>query len=185
MDVTDKRVTEKFAAFDKEQDPTRVIEALEAVKAAQRDLPVADAAARTRALSQWLLFLAALDRYMDPQWDPKKVPVKGTAPPPTHGVVFPSGEVDPATIPDPVARAEYERALKASEDYRDWYGVQFQLRRIEEDAMRLVELLLAERYTNSEEDRREFERLLATSPANELRKERMRAVMTEPRTRRI
>jgi len=179
MDVTGRRVTRKFAAFAKEQDPTRVLEALDAVAAAQRDLPDADVAARQRAVSQWLLFFTALDRHIDPQWDQTKVPVKGTAPPPTHGVVFPSGEVDPATIPDPVARAEYERALNISKDYRAWYGVQFQLRRIEENATRLVKLLLAERYTNSEEDTREFERLLAESTVNEQRRERLRALMAK------
>jgi hypothetical protein len=179
MDVTDRRVTGKFAAFEKEQDPARVLEALEAVEAAQRDLPDADVAARQRAVSHWLLFFAALDRHIDPQWDSTQVPVKGTAPPPTHGVVFPSGEVDPATIPDPVARAQYERALKTSKDYSAWYGVQFQLRRIEENATRLVELLLAERYTNSEEDRRELEGLLAASTVDERRRERMRALLAK------
>lgn len=179
MDVTDRRVTGRFAAFEKEQDPARVLEALEAVEAAQRDLPDADVAARQRAVSHWLLFFAALDRHIDPQWHQPKVPVKGTAPPPTHGVVFPSGEVDPATIPDPVARAEYERALKTSRDYGAWYGVQFQLRRIEENATRLAELLLAERYTNSEADRLEFERLLAASTVNEQRRERLRALMAK------
>ena len=47
--------------------------------------------------------------------------------------------------------------------------------RIEERAMRFVELLLAETDTNSEEDRQEFEELLAASPVDEPRKERLRA----------
>jgi hypothetical protein len=179
MDATDRRVTAKFAAFDKEQDPARVLEAMEAVAAAQRDLPEADLAARQRAVSHWLLFFTALDRHIDPQWDPTKVPVKGAALPPVHGVVFPSGEVDPATIPDPAARVEYERTLNASKDYSVWYGVQFQLRRIDENATRLVELLLAERYTNTEEDRRELERLLTASTIDERRRARLRALMAK------
>jgi hypothetical protein len=175
MGLADKRVVEKLAAFDKEGGILRWYEAFETIEAAERDVPAGDVAARKRAVSHWLSFLAALDRNIDPTWNPKDVPVKGVAPPLPHGVVYPSGEVDPLTIPDPVARAEYERALKASKEYAKWYDVQFQLRRIEERAMRFVELLLAEKYTNSAEDRQELEELLAASPVNDLRKERLRA----------
>lgn len=176
MDYIDKQVMEKFAAFEKEQDPTLVHEALDLIEAAERGLPAGDTAERKQALSRRLRFFAALDRNIDPMWDPEHIPVKGVAPPLSHGAVYGSGEVDPATIPDPAVRAEYERALKASKDYEKRYDVQFQLRRIDERAMRFVERLLAERYTNSEEDRQEFEELLAVSPVNELRKERLQAL---------
>ena len=175
MDITDKHVAEKFAAFEKEQDPALVYQALDAVKAAERDARAEDAEARRQAVSRWLGFMAALDRVIDPRWDVKDVPVKGVAPPLTHGMVYGTGEVDPATIPDPAVRAEYEQALKASKDYEKWYGVQFQLRRIDERAMRFVELLLAEKYTSSAQGRHELEELLAASPVNDLRKERLRA----------
>jgi hypothetical protein len=46
--------------------------------------------------------------------------------------------------------------------------------------MRFLERLLAERYTKSEGDRQEFEGLLAASPVNKLRKERLRALMPGP-----
>jgi hypothetical protein len=173
MDITDKHVAEKFAEFEKEHDPALVYQALDAVEAAERDASAEDAEARRRAVSRWLGFMAMLDRVIDPKWDAKNVPVKGVAPPSTHGAIYGTGEVDPATIPDPAARAEYEQALKASKDYEKWYGVQFQLRRIDERAMRFVEWLLAERYTNSEEDRQEFEELLAASPVTDQRKERL------------
>lgn len=179
MDLTDKQVTEKFAAFEKEQDPTLVHEALNLIEAAERDMPAGDAAARKQALSRRLRFFAALDRYIDPMWDPEDIPVKGVAPPLSHGPVYGSGEVDPATIPDPAVRAEYERALKASKDYEKRYDVQLQLRRIDERAMRFVERFLAERYTNSE-DRQEFEELLSASPVNDLRKEKLRALVPKP-----
>src|SRR5262249_23929010 len=174
MDITDKRVAEKFAAFEKEQDPTLVHEALEMIEAAERRVSAGDTTERKQALSQRLSFFAALDRSIDPMWDPKDIPVKGAAPPLTHGIVYPSGEVDPATIPDLAVRAEYEQALKASKDREKRYDVQFQLRRIDERAMRFVERLLAERHMNSKEDRQELEELLAASPVNEQRKERLR-----------
>ena len=110
-------------------------------------------------------------------WNPEDLPVQGVAPPFSHGPVYGSGEVDPATIPDPKVRAEYERKLEASKDYEKWYDVQFQLRRMDERAMRFVELLLAERFTSSDEARQELEELLAASPLNESRKERLRALI--------
>ena len=176
MDLADQRVAERFADFEKAQDPTLVLEALETIEAAERDMPIGDAAARKQALSRRLRFFAALDRNVDPQWDPKKVPVRGTTPPATHGMVYSSGEVDPSTITDPAVRAEYERALKASKDYQKWYDVQFQLRQIDQRALRFVERLLAERYTQSPADRREFDELLAASSVSEARKKQIRAL---------
>ena len=180
MDFTDKQVTEKFAAFEKEQDPTLVHEALDLIEAAERGVSAGDTAARKQALSRRLCFFAALDRNTDPMWDPKDVPVKGVPPPLSHGKVYGSGEVDPATIPDSEVRAQYVQALKANKDDYQRYFVQLQLRRIDERAMRFVERLLADSYTNSEGDRQEFEELLAASPVNDLRKERLRALMPRP-----
>ena len=176
VDLTDRQVTEKLAAFEKDQDPTLVHEALDLIEAAERDMPVGDAAARKDALSRRLLFFAALDRNVDPQWDSRKVPVKGAPPPLTHGIVYPSGEVDPSTIPDPAERAEYERALRASKDYEKWYDVQFQLRQLDQRALLFVEWLLAERYTRSLADRQEFDELLASSSLSEARKKQIRAL---------
>jgi hypothetical protein len=179
MDLTDKLVAEKFAAFQNEREPALVQEALEAIEAAEQGVPAGDTEARKRGLALWLFFFAALDRNIDPQWDPKEVPVTGVIPPPSHGIAYPSG-VSPSAIPDPVARAEYEQALKASKDHAERYRVQLLLRRIDERATAAVERLLADRYTNSERDRQEFEELLAASPVNELRKERLRALTPKP-----
>jgi len=179
MNLADTRVAEKFTAFRKEQDIALVYAALDQVEAASREVLAGNAMARRPAVSRWLHFLAGLDGVIDPEWDVKKVPL-GVAPPPTGGEVYSSGEVDPATIADPVARAEYEEALKADKNYAKRYRAQLQLRRIDEIAMRFVERFLAERYTNSEPDRREFEALLTGSPINDLRKQRLRALMPTP-----
>jgi hypothetical protein len=176
MDSTDKQVTEKFAAFEKEQDPVLVHEALDLIETAERDMPAGDTAARKQALSRRLRFFAALDRNIDPMWDPKDKPVMGVSPPLSHGVVYSSGEVDPATIPDPEVRAQYVQALKANKDDYQRYSVQSQLRRIDERAMRFMELL-AERFVASPVDRQEFEKLLAASTVSDARKERLRALL--------
>ena len=179
MDLTDKLVAEKFAAFQNEREPALVQEALEAIEAAEQEVPAGDTEARKRGLALWLFFFAALDRNIDPQWDPKEVPVTGVIPPPSHGIAYPSG-VSPSAIPDPVARAEYEQALKASKDHAERYRVQLLLRRIDERATAAVERLLGEKYAGSREDWQEFEELLAASQVNELRKERLRALMPKP-----
>lgn len=169
-------MADKLAEFGKEQDPTRVYEALEAIEAAERSISAAE---RSQALSRRLRFLAALDRQMDPGWDPENAPVRGVPPPPTHGMVYGTGEVDPATISDPAVRTEYERALQVSKDRARWYDVQFQLRRIDERATRFVERFVAERYTRSSADRLELEALLAAAPVGGARRKRLRALLDE------
>lgn len=175
MDHIDKKVAEKLAAFETEQDPTLVHESLDMIEAAERGVSTGDITARKQALAQRLHFFAVLDRNIDPMWNPEDKPVKGAAPPLSHGAVYGSGEVDPATIADPAVRAEYERALQASKDYGKRYDVQFQLRRVDERAMRFVERFLAERYSESQADRQELEELLSAAPINDSRKKQLRS----------
>ncbi|KIO49067.1 hypothetical protein [Nitrosospira sp. NpAV] len=175
MDLIDEKVAEKLVAFEIEQDPALVHESLDMIEAAERDVSIGDITARKQALAQRLRFFAVLDRNIDPMWNPEDKPVKGAAPPRSHGAVYGSGEVDPATIADPAMRAEYERALQASKDYGRRYDVQFQLRRIDERAMRFVERFLAERYSESPTDRQELEELLSAAPINDARKKQLRS----------
>ncbi len=177
MDDTDARVQESFAAFEKDRDPARVHEALNATVAAQRDLQVGDLAARKREIARWLRFFAALDRQIDRRWDSKILPVRNARLPPEHGIVFPSGKVDPATIPDVAQRARYDRELKENEDYARYYSAQFALRKIDERAMSTAGRLLAYKFTAAPADREEIETLLAESPASDERKERIRRLI--------
>jgi hypothetical protein len=180
MDFADKRVAEKFAAFEKNHEPALLQDALETIEAAELDTLSGCEAARRRKLSRWLLFFAALDRNIDPQWDPKEVPVIGVIPPPSHGVVYSPG-VDPSMIFDPAARIQYEKALKTSTDQAAQYRVQHTLRRIDERAMSTVGRLIAEEYNHPPADWREFEELLASAPVNDVRKNRLRALMAKPK----
>jgi hypothetical protein len=171
------QLAEKFAAFEKSRDPALIHEALDIIEAAERDAPLGDATARRRVVSRWLRFFAALDRNIDPAWKPEDLPAKGVAPPVSHGIVYASGEVDPFTIADPVARAQYERALKDNKDQYQRYLVQLQLSRIVEHALRVVELFIAERFDDTPADRQEFEELLAASPVGDASKKQLRAFM--------
>ena len=177
MDSIDQQVSAKFTQFENEHDATRVQEALDAIEAAERNMPVGDTAARKQAIARRLRFFAALDRNIDSTWDPRKVPTRGVPPPSPRGKVYPSGEVDPASISDPEVRTQYVEALKANKAENLRYSIQDQLRRIDERAMRFLAQMLTDRYTSSERDRRELEELLEASPASELRKESLRALM--------
>jgi hypothetical protein len=179
MNEIENQVTEKFDTFENEHNPTSIYEAMEIIETAQRNISRWDDAERNHALAHWLLFLARLDKLIDPQWDPDQPPVRGTKPPPTQGVVFSSGEVDPETISDPDQRAEYVRLLKKSkEDARLW-DIQFQLRRIEERAMYSIETLLTQRFSTSPASRQAGEELLAASTVTDARRQQLRALLTK------
>lgn len=180
MELIDIRVAENFAQFEKEQDPTLVHAALDTIETAEREIPIGDTLARKRALSRRLNFFAALDRYIDPMWDSKDVPVRGVpAPPLAHDIVYSSGEVDPATIRDPEVRSRYVQALQSNKEDNQRYSVQHQLRSIDERALLFVERLLADSGVN----RQELEGLLAGSPVSEVRKERLRDLLARRDTK--
>lgn len=177
MDPIESQVNERFTAFAQHGDTTSLYEALAIIEAAERQTTHGDPAGRRLAVARRLHFLAALGRHLDPRFDPADKPVVGAPPPPGYsGVVYPSGEVDPAAIADPAARAEYERALRASKAYARWYDLQDQLRRIDERATRFLELLLREQYSDTAADRDEFEALLAASPLDEARRQALRVL---------
>ena len=181
MDSTDKLVEEKFTAFEKDHDPAFVFHALDAVEAAQRGISLGSTAALKRALSLSLSFLAALDRCIDPGWDPEKDPVRGVSPPVSGVMVYPTGEIDPAVIQDPAVRARYEQALKAKKDYLKYYTAQFQLRRIDERAMAGAKRLLAEMHGSSPAGRQALEESFAATSLSDARKGRLRALLSERR----
>jgi hypothetical protein len=181
MDDTAQQVKEKFAEFEKTQDPKFVYQALDLMEAAEAKMSAGDLTARRLAVSHRLQFFAELDRNIDTTWDPKDVPPKGVPPPPSSsGVVYSSGEVDPVSIPDLQERARYVEALKENKKRNQQYFVQSQLRSIDERAMRFTERLLADTYTKAEKAREEFEGLLASSQLSQARKQRLLALLPKP-----
>lgn len=180
MDSIEERMSQKFAAFEQQQDPALLYEILDSLEAAESEMSAEDPAARNLALARRLHFFAMLDRNIDPLWDPNDVPVRGVPPPASHGVIYGSGEVDPATIPDPEVRKQYVQALQASKDAYQRYGVQLRLRRIDERAMSFVARFLTDRSPNRQRDNRQFEELLAASPLSATRRERLQALMSKP-----
>jgi len=181
MDSLKQQIIEKFSEFEKTQDADLIHQLLDSIEASEVNIPAGDEAAQNLAVSRRLHFLAALDRSIDPAWNSKDVPPQGVPAPAHQGMVYSSGEVDPETIPDPEVRAQYVQALKANKDARRRYSVQLELRRIDDRAMRFAERFLADRFGNSQRDHQEFEQLLAASPVNETRKERLRELLSKSR----
>ena len=177
MNSIDQRITETVAEFEKKRDPTLLYEILDSLQAAESAIAMGDTAARKLAVARRLRFFAVLDRSFDPTWNQNNPPPRGVPPPSVHGIVYSSGEVDPASIPDPEERARYVQALKANKDAQREYSVQLDLRRIDERAMLFFERFVTDRYGQSQDDRKEFDELLAASPVNETRKQQVRALM--------
>jgi len=141
MTENDKQFDEKIAAFEREREPAFLKEALEMIQAQAQRQAGSDSSGRTQMFIRWLRFLAVLDHAIDPLWRAEDQPVTGLVPPPVKGMIYPSG-VDPAAIPDPGVRAEYESTLKASKDHAENYLIQEQLRRIDGCAMDEIEKTL-------------------------------------------
>lgn len=174
MEAIEKEIQQKFSEFSKQPDLKLIYQALDLVEAAQRDAEPSHAASCRAVLSASLMFLAELDLHIDSAWDQTKDPVRGV-PPPVSGVrVYVTGEIDPADIADPAIRARYIKDLKANKDYRAYYHVQFQLRRIDEHAMSFLERFIQWYYTALPQDRSELDGLLAASSVTANRRNRLR-----------
>jgi hypothetical protein len=154
-----QRIAERLEAFERDRDSQALDAALRIVEA---DLVMAatDPGRRKLVVEQWLRVLAALDRHLDPSWDPQDVPLVSLIPPPAGGVTYPSG-VDPAAIPDPAVRREYEHALREARSKADAYRFQLELRRIDERAMEGLARFLADSYRDAETSRDELGPTLA------------------------
>lgn len=174
MDTIETRMTTRFVAFEREQDPALVQASLDELAASQDALATSDADVAA-AFVRWLRFFEGLDTALDPHWQAHTPPVQGVPLPTTHGVVYPSREVDPASIVDPTERARYVAALQASLDTVKRYGAQLQLRRIAAQAMALVQLFFGPIAAASAAARERFERQLAASRMSAQFKQQLRA----------
>jgi len=145
-------------AFEVEQEPERLREAylaLENVALETEHDPKIRTRMRSECLVEWLSLLQLLDRFLDPNFDPREVPSKLVQPPPTKsGVMYPPG-ADPALIDDPKARAEYEKAVQANRARIERYRVQVHLNRLKEDLPQRAIAFIRSSYTSSQRDQEE------------------------------
>jgi hypothetical protein len=177
MDPIDKKIADVFAAFEREQDPELVYGALNEVEDVHRQTQAEDRDACKRGLSLLLNFLTALDKHIDPKWNPKQKPVLPALPPIPDAPDLVNAQVDLDAIKDPDLRARYEQAIKTHREKRQRYRVQLELRYIEERAIDDLKLFAERCFTSSSAERREFEELLQKSSLSEARKKKFRKLV--------
>ncbi len=95
---------------------------------------------RRGALHGWIALLNAIDKYLDPDFDPDDVPALSLEPTQVLGHRYPPG-ADPEAIADLAARHAYETAIETNSEKAQAYNLQVKLRRLDETATRLVETL--------------------------------------------
>lgn len=132
-------------------------------------------ALRQQTVSLWFTILAAIDKYIDPAFNPDHAPPENVTPPSSGAVSYPSS-IDPKSIPDPAVRAQYEAALKENRTQAEKYRIQLKLTRLNPRASKDVERFLTSNYSSSAVDQLELEHLLKQaklSPARQLQLEQL------------
>jgi len=126
---------------------------------------------REKILVGYLKLFRAIDRGM-PQFRPGELPAVNVVPPKVKGVAYPSG-VDPAAIPDPVARARYEQEIRANDALTDRYIMAMSLRRLDKRGIVLFSAFARNAYGNSSADRNELRRQIEQSDLTASRRSKL------------
>jgi len=132
-DIT-ARAAALVAEFEKEKDPEKLqgaADQLVEVDLSKEEEGLKRLALRRETLELWLKLLAAIDKNLDPRFDPNDQPRVSVSPPPSGGGQFPPG-VSPSAIKDPQARRQYEAAIKQNKDKAVNYRLQTKLRRLDQ-----------------------------------------------------
>lgn len=150
---------QRAKGFETELEPERLREAymgLENVVLVAEHDPKTRARLKSECLIEWLRLLQLLDRFLDTKFDPRDVPDELVEPPPIPGGAVLRPGADPALIHDPIARAEYEKAIAASRAKANQYRLQTQLHRLNERISQLAEAFIRSSYTSSKRDQEEL-----------------------------
>jgi hypothetical protein len=154
-----KETEKQLKEFEAGREPDRLTLAylaLDKVSPAHEHDPKVRAKVRAEALSLWLQLIDILDRLLDANFNPKDVPEKFVEPPPVPGGVVLRPGADPALIPDPKVRAEYEKAIAENRAKADHYRLQTHLRRLNERIPLRAEEFIRKSYTSASRDQWEL-----------------------------
>ncbi len=174
-DIT-ARAAALVAEFDKEKDPEKLQAAadlLVEVDLSKEEEGLKRLALRGETLQAWLTLLAAIDKNLDPRFDPNDRPGVNVSPPPSGGVQYPPG-VDPSKIQDPQARQQYETAIKQNRAKAVNYRLQTKLRRLDERLTPNVERFIRLSYTTVPGDQRQLDDAVKKLIANPQRASALR-----------
>jgi hypothetical protein len=173
-----KEAGNQLTEFQKTKEPNYLqaaVEAMEDVDLSALAKALGPIEARRQAAKVWLDVLTAIDRSLDPNFNPDDVPERGVIPPPSNGAQFPPG-ADPKAIKDPAARAEYEAALRENRRKAEQYRLQTKLRRLDPHASTDVENFLTRYYTASTADQEELDGILSEAKLSLPRKQKLKAL---------
>lgn len=145
--------------FKDQSEPERLREAsmaLSNIVLAQEHDPGTRIQLRAKTLLLWLHLLEVLDDSLDPNFDPSAVPEKLVQPPES-----PDGEIlrpgaSPDRIADPIARAEYEKAIEANRAKQRKYRIQLQLHRLDGQLGSQAESFVLSAYSSTPSDQKEL-----------------------------
>jgi hypothetical protein len=178
-----KQAEERIKAFEVEKEPERLNEAsmeLENVILAKETDPQIRAGRRKNCLFLWLTILQTIDQNIDPKFNPEDVPAKNVQPPPLgNGVVLRPG-ADPAKIPDPQARADYEKAIAENRAKAINYRLQIQLGRLNEQLTPSAETFIRSAYTSSPDDQKELKSAIDGIIQNPERRTNLNKLLKSP-----
>ena len=166
-DIT-ARAAALVAEFEKEKDPEklqRAADQLVEVDLSKEEEGLKRLALRRETLQLWLTLLAAIDKNLDPRFDPNDQPRVSVSPPPSGGGQFPPG-VDPSAIKDAQARRQYEAAIKQNKDKAVNYRLQTKLRRLDQKLTPQAERFIRLSYTTVPGDQRDLNETVKKLIAN-------------------
>lgn len=176
-----EEVRKRTQEFETELESERLREAymaLENVNLAAEQDPLARARTRSSVLVSWLHILRILDNGIDPTFDPHDVPLLLVQPPPLPGGIVLRPGADPAKIPDPATRAQYEKAIADNRAKADRYRLQIELRRLDERVTPRVEAFIHDSYTASRRDQEELKLAIDQSLTLPARKAALSKLLT-------
>jgi len=133
---------------------------------------------RRDGLALWLRLLHTLDQNLDPAFDPADVPATKVQPPPIPGGGVPPPGADPATIPDPKARAEYQKAVAANRAKAENYRLQNLLRQMDERIAPRAEGFIRTAFAPDAADRAEVAAAVGAVVKNAARKAKLLKLVT-------
>lgn len=164
-----QRAQASVAQFSRTHSIARLDAALRSLEAAGGErLHAKD---RASVLAGYVSLFGAIDREM-PRLPAGKVPAVGVSPPRVKGVRYPPG-IAPSVIPDPVARARYERDIRDNEAFAERFLFAAQVQRLDDRAVMLFGSFAHDEFSSSDADKAALKHQIETSSLSRARRERL------------
>ena len=169
--------------YDAEKEPERLREAylkLQAVDLQEERKAPARVQTRIAAMALWIRLLNIMDESMLPEFIPGKgISIQAEPFTASDGETYPS-DTDPSTIKDPLARAEYEKAMAGHQKALETYRLQVYLSRYNEQITAAAKRFILISYAPVAADQRELTAALSHGIKQAARKEDFLKLLLKP-----